>query len=208
MIAHERWPKIALAACQIRDFQAPLKKLISNHFSWYSYHSLSVITPTNVPSYITIDHLCICRIVVHKIWQKMSIIPIFGSYRDFEFFLDYKFEMQNFKTILRHICINYGASQVQRMFCLDSVSNVNFVVFGQYWLTLRVIISISKRDNRLFDIFFEKFKQLAISVVKTVFISNAHFCPKNWPKNLTIMKKFSHTLWRHRYVISINFAVN
>ena len=45
----------------------------------------------------------------------------------------------------------FGFSQVLGTFRLDSVLNVVFVVFGKYCLTLRAIISIIKRDNRLWS---------------------------------------------------------
>ena len=92
-------------------------------------------------------------------------------------------------------------------FRLDAISKVVLVVFGEYCLSLRAIISIIKRDNRLLDGCFGMLKRLFICILSFIFNSNAKFWPKDWLKDLTFLKKFSHALWRHHYVTKRNFEV-
>ena len=70
----------------------------------------------------------------------MSIFPIFGSYRYFDF-SDYKFEIQNFKSILRLIRINY-----QHIWSFSSAENVSFGLsiersFRRFWPILLNFVS-------------------------------------------------------------------
>ena len=88
----------------------------------------------------------------------------------------------------------FRASEVEGTFRFDSLLNVVLVVFGEYCLSLRAIISIIKRDNRFLDECFRKLKQLPISIMSSIFNLNAEFWPKNSPKNLLFLKKCSHTL--------------
>ena len=64
-----------------------------------------------------------------------------------------------------------------------------------------------KRDNRLLDGCFGKLKQLFISVMPSIFNSNAEFWPKNYPKNFKFLKKCSHALLRRHYITTLNFGV-
>ena len=80
-----------------------------------------------------------------------------------------------------------------------------FVVFGQYCLSLSAIISIIKRDKRLLDGCFGKLKRLSICIMSSIFNLNAKFWPKNWPKNLSFLKKCFHTLWRHHDIPTRHF---
>ena len=96
---------------------------------------------------------------------------------------------------------------MQKCSGLSSNSITVFVVFGQYCLSLSAIISIIKRDNRLLDGCSGKLKQLPNSIMSSIFKLNAEFWPKNSPKNLSFLKKCSHTLWRHHYVATQNLGV-
>ena len=153
------------------------------------------------------DLSCIPRIMVAQIWLKMSFFWFLEVILTLNFFPDNKIYIHNFISILRHIRIDY-----QHIKSFSSVGSFSFwlsissilVVFGQCCIYLRAIISIIRKDNRFLDGCFGKLKRLSISGMPFNFDSNVEF----WPKNLTFLKKCSHSLWRHQNVSTRNFVSN
>ena len=59
--------------------------------------------------------------MVTQIWQKCQFFRFLEVIATSNFFLDYKFEIQSFRSILRHIRIDY-----QQIWSLPSAENVSF----------------------------------------------------------------------------------
>ena len=74
----------------------------------------------------------------------------------------------------------FGSFQVQRPLSFDSVINAVLVAFSQYCLSWRaILISIIIKNNQLWDGCFGKLKRLLISIMSSIFDSNAKFWLKN-----------------------------
>ena len=114
---------------------------------------------------------------------KLSLLQIFALTANSR----YKFLKVSYATFALIVNI-FGAHQVQRTFSLNSVLNAVLVFFGQYCVSLRAIISIITKDNRLLDGCFGKLKRFPISLMTSGFNLNAQFGPKNKPKNFTFLK--------------------
>ena len=86
-----------------------------------------------------------------KSGKKCQFLRLSECYHYLNFFLDYKFEIQNLKSILRHICINY-----QHIWSLSSAENVPFI-------TDQIIITdVIKQNNFLF---LQYFLSLSSSII-------------------------------------------
>ena len=98
-------------------FSSTPQKLISNHFFLILQ---AVIRPTNVPSDIMII-FDFAELWYPKFGKKCRYSRFLEVITTLNFFLDYKFEKLDFKTILRHIRINY-----QHIWSFSSAENVLF----------------------------------------------------------------------------------
>ena len=97
----------------------------------------------------------------YKFWE-LSLLWIFSLTTNFEYSI-----FCAHQCTLTSIMRIFGASQVLGSFRFDSVFSPILVVFGQYCLSLRAIISIIKRDNWLLDGCFGKLKRY-LSICKSV----------------------------------------
>ena len=127
----------------------------------------------------TMTILVFAELVFPKSGQKCQFIRFLEVITALNFFLDYKFQMQNYKSILSQI--NY-----EHIWSFSSAENVRFGLstersFDHFWsilLVFEAIFSIITKDNRLLDGCFGKLKRLPISNMTFIFNSNAQFWPK------------------------------
>ena len=148
---------------------------------------MTVIRPTYVQRYIIIK-LEFAELWLPKSSLKCPFLQFLEVILTLIFARTTNFEYSIFcahQCTLTSIIRIFGASQVLGSFRFDSVFSPILVVFGQYCLSLRAIISIIKRDNRLLDGCFGKLKRLPISNISSIFKLNAEFWPKNLPENLS-----------------------
>ena len=123
--------------------------------------------------------------MVTLIWLENSFFPIFGSYAYIEFL-----PWQRVFNIQFLICTSTYEHQkyLELLKCRDHFFLTQYFpsilsFWAIYCLSLRAIISMIKRDNRLFDACDGKLKRLSICSMPFVFNSNAELWPKNEPKN-------------------------
>ena len=129
------------------------------------------------------DRRSIYRIMLVQFRLKITIVSFVNFFSRLQI-LDTHFYVAHFT--FPFVMKIFGTFQRQNSSGLSSNSITVSVVFGQYFLSLSASISMIKRDNRLLDGCFGKFKQLAMS---SIFNSNAELWPKNQPKNLKIFIK-------------------
>ena len=128
--------------------------------------ALIIFYKTNIFAKLYHDQISLSGVRVAKISLKKSIFPIFGTYPFFKFLSWPQISSIRFLRWIsthKHQIPKY----LELLKCRERLVWTQywtqfFVVFGQYWTSLRAIISIITKDNWLLHGFFGQLKQSPI----------------------------------------------